>query len=69
MVLGTYHPPSQKHDYYFENLSNFLNMYISEYDKILLTGDFNTNESHVAMKNYLEPIHPTNLVKENTCFK
>ena len=52
MLLGTYHPPSQKHDYYFENLSNALNMYISEYDNILLTGDFNTNESHVAMKNF-----------------
>ena len=32
MLLGTYHPPSQKHDYYFENLSNALHMYISEYD-------------------------------------
>ena len=41
MLLGTYHPPSQKHGYYFENLSNALNMYISEYDKILLTGDVN----------------------------
>ena len=69
MLLGTYHPPSQKHDYYFENLSNALNMYISEYDKILLTGDFNTNESHVAMKNFLELFNLTNLVKENTCFK
>ena len=28
-------------------------MYISKYDKILLTGDFNTNESHVAMKKFL----------------
>ena len=28
MLLGTYHPPSQKDDYYFENLSNALNMYI-----------------------------------------
>ena len=42
---------------------------ISEYDKILLTGDFNTNESHVAMKNFLELFNLTNLVKENTCFK
>ena len=66
MVLGTCHPPPQKHDYYFENLSNALDMYISELDKILLTGDFNTNESHVAMKNFLELFNLTNLVKENT---
>ena len=69
MLLGTYHLPSQKYDYYFGNLSNALNMYISEYDKILLTGDFNTNESHVAMKNFLELFNLTNLVKENTRFK
>ena len=65
--MGTYRPPSQKHDYYFENISNALNMYITKYDKILLTGDFNTND--VAMKNFLELFDLTNLVNENTCFK
>ena len=44
-------------------------MYISKYDNILLTGDFNTNETHVAMKNFLELFNLTNLVNENTCFK
>ena len=44
-------------------------MYISEYDNILLTGDFNTDESHVTMKNFLELFNLTNLVKENTGFK
>ena len=67
ILLGTYRPP-QKHDYYFENISNALNMYISKY-KILLIGDFNTNETHVAMKNFLELFNLTNLVNENTCFK
>ena len=64
-----HHPPPQKHGNYFVNLSNALNMFISEYDNILLTGDFNTNESHVAMKNFLELFNLTNLVKENTRFK
>ena len=54
MLLGTYPLPSQRLDYYFEKVSNALNMYMSKYDKILLTGDFNTNECHVAMKNSLE---------------
>ena len=37
--------------------------------KLWLTGDFNTNESHVAMKNFLELFNLTNLVKEYPWFK
>ena len=53
MLLGTYHPPSQKHGYYFENLSNALNMYISEYDKIFLTGDVNLVKENTFTLNFV----------------
>ena len=40
LLLGTYHPPSQSDQYFFEIADKALDMY-SYYDKILLTGDLN----------------------------
>ena len=40
-LLGTYHPPSQSDEYFFENVNkeSDTNSTYSYYDKILLTGD------------------------------
>ena len=40
LLLGTYHPPSQSDQYYFNNLDKSLDTY-SNYEKNLLVGDFN----------------------------
>ena len=41
LLLGTYHPPSQNDNYYFDNIGRALDIYTQKYEKILLTGDFN----------------------------
>ena len=40
LLPGTYRPPSQSDQYFFENADTTLDIYCY-YDEILLTGDFN----------------------------
>ena len=44
-------------------------MYIKEYSKFLLAGDFNTQDHDETMVNFLSQHNSRNLVKEKTCFK
>ena len=44
-------------------------MLIFFYDKILLTGDFNAEESEDTLRSFMELYDLKNLVKESTCFK
>ncbi len=44
LLLGTYHPPSVPDAYYFDKISNSLDLYLDTYDKFVLTGDFNAEE-------------------------
>ena len=68
LLCGTYRPPSQLKDYYFNNLDKAIDTY-SEYEKILLVGDFNTEESENCMVSFLFHHNLKSIVKENTCFK
>ena len=50
LLFGTYHPPSQNDDYYFENVTKALDLYSDKYDKFLLAGDFNAEETEPCLK-------------------
>ena len=67
-MLGTYHPPSQSDQYFFEIVDKALDMY-SYYDKILLTGDFNAEIHDNYLQSFLYQHELKSLVKEKTCFK
>ena len=67
LLFGTYHPPKQNDQLYFDNVSKAL--YSGKYDNILLAGDFYANESNTIMQDFMELFNLKNLVKENTCFK
>ena len=69
LLLGSYHPPSQSDNYYFDILSNSLDLYINKYDRFLLTGDFNAEDTEPVLENFLEQYSFKNIVKEDTCFK
>ena len=69
LLFGTYHPPSQNDNFYFNNIGRALDVYTQQYDKILLVGDFNAEEKEVILNNFMELYDLKNLVKENTCFK
>ena len=71
LLFGTYHPPSQNDNFYFDNVGRVLETYTSKYkyDKILLTGDFNAEETDPVLGNFMELYDLRNMVKEKTCFK
>ena len=69
LLFGTYHPPRQSDKYYFNNITNALDLYLERYDKFVLTGDFNAQETESEVDNFLEQYGAKNIVKEPTCFK
>ena len=55
-------------DIYFNQISLALDVY-SNYDKFLLAGDFNTEDTNDVLEDFLFEHNVKNLVKEPTCFK
>ena len=68
-LFGTYHPPSQKDQYYFDHVGKALDVYSEFYDKMLLAGDFNAEEGESCFDSFLFEYNLKNLVKEKTCYK
>ena len=46
-----------------------LDQYCQNYDKFLLIGDFNAEESEPCLHKFLQDYHSKNIVKCKTCFK
>ena len=46
-----------------------IHIYIINYDKFILAGDFNAEVSESKMANYLGTFLLASLIQENTCFK
>ena len=67
-MCGIYHPPSQKDEYFFENIDKALDIYCS-YEKIVLAGDFNAQEGERLLDTFLyqQELHSNN--KNPTCYK
>ena len=69
LLFGTYHPPSQTDNYYFESITRALDIYGELYSKLLLVGDFNAEDSESCMSALLYQHNLKHLVKQKTCFK
>ena len=69
LLMGSYHLPNQSNQYYFNKVSNSLDMYIFKYDKFILTGDFNSEDSEPELLEFLERYDAKNIQNEKTCYK
>ena len=69
LIFGTYHPPNQSDKYYFDSLTKALDIYYGQYDKFLLAGDFNAEDTEPCLASFLYQYEAKNLVKDKTCFK
>ena len=69
LLFGSYHRPKQNDDYYFEKVTHALDIYAKDYQRFLLTGDFNTEQHEPILSSFLFQHNSTNLVKGKTCFK
>ena len=69
LFCGCYDPPSQSDQYFFENIGKTLDRYSKHYEKFMLVGDFNVEESELCLSQFYCEYNAKNIVKENTCFK
>ena len=63
---GCYHPSSQYDQCFFENIEKALDKYSKNYDKFMLVGDFNSEESRPCLSQFLYEYNAKNIVKEST---
>ena len=68
LLGGFYHPPSQSDQYFFNSLDKALDLYCN-YEKILLSGDFNAELGETHLDTFLYQHDFKNINKEPTCFK
>ena len=69
LLLGCYHPPSQNDEYFFGQLRDSLDQFSHSYDRYMLIGDFNAEDSEPCLGNFLFEHNAKNIVKDYTCFK
>ena len=69
LLVGCYHPPKQNSELFFEQLSLTLDRFIPSYDKFLITGDFNCEDTNNVFSEFLNTYQAQNFVKDKTCFK
>lgn len=69
LLMGSYHPPSQTDQYYFDSVAKALDIYSDYYEKFLLVGDFNAEETEPCLSTFLYEYEAKNLVKNKTCYK
>ena len=68
LLFGTYHPPAQNDQYFFNCIDKALDTY-SNYTNVLLAGDFNAEDDEPCLSNFLYQHDLYNLAKVSTCFK
>ena len=64
LLMGAYHLPSQNGSYFLEHLNKGLDIY-SNYEKVLLREDFNSEMTEPCMNSFLYQHDMTSLVKKN----
>ena len=69
LLFGTYHPPNQNDNHYFDSVTKAIDIYHGEYDHFLLVGDFNAEDTEPVFSSFIHKYNATNLVKDYTCFK
>ena len=69
LLFGSYHPPSQSDEYFFNHVQNGLDIYSKFYDKYMLVGDFNADEPEQRLSLFLFKMNAKNIVKEPAYFK
>ena len=68
MLCGLYHLPSQKDQYFFDNIDKGLDIY-STYEKVILDGDFNSQISENCIDTFMYHHNLQSIIKEPSCYK
>ena len=69
LLICSYNPHKNNISNHLMNLSKIIDRNSSRYDKYLCIGDFNSETSETALRNFCDLYKLKNLVREPTCFK
>ena len=69
LLLGGYRPPAQSQNYFFDAITNALDVYSGTYDKFLLADDFNSKITETTLEEFMYENNLNNIINDNTCFK
>ena len=69
LLFGGCRPPRQLAEYFLKHVNYALDTYRQTFDKFLLAGDFNIEETDPIMSEFLFKNDSKNLVQQKTCFK
>ena len=58
-----------RHTYFYQTLSNCLDLFSKKNTNFFLVGDFNSEETETVFSKFLNSHNAKNVVKEKTCFK
>ena len=68
LLCELYHPPSQKDQYFFDNIDEALDVY-STYEKVILGVDFNSQIGENCIDTFMYQHNLQSINKEPSCYK
>ena len=68
-ICGSYNPQENKIIHHLDHVGKLIDFYLSMYENIILLGDYNCEEKHSAMEEFLHTFNLKNLVKKPMCYK
>ena len=67
LLCATYNPPNQNDHYFFNHLGKAIDVYHQTYDKFLLIGYFNAEDTEPCLSQFLFEYDAKNIVSEKAC--
>ena len=69
LLMGGYNPNNERTTYFFNQISKAIDMYLKDYENIILIGDFNTTIAETTTSDFCQMCNLQNLINEPTCYK
>ena len=67
--MGGYNPNNDNTSYFLNHVSKVIDMYMKDYENIILLGDFNSPITEHSMSEFCQLYNLHNLITEPTCYK
>ena len=68
-LMGGYNPNNESTTYFFSRVSIVIDMYLKDYENIILIGDFNSSIAEITTREFCQMYNLHNLINEPTCYK
>ena len=69
LICGSYNPQEKKIIHHLDHVGKLIDFYLNMYENIILLGDYNCEEMHSAMEEFLHTFNLKNLVKNQRVIK